>query len=58
VTIPIAVGGGSLGDVFTIGYTRPLVPGVDLELKYGRAKFDQVDGKDINYFRIGSKLSF
>jgi len=58
LVIPVAVGGGNLGDVLTIGYTRPLVPGVDLELKYGHASFDNVANQDIDYFRIGSKLSF
>lgn len=57
----LTFGGGGLGNVWTAGYTRPLVPGVDLELKYGHASFDQVaggTGDSIDYFRIGSKLSF
>ena len=54
------VGGGELdlGNVFTVGSTFNLTPGLDLEVKYGQYDPKLANYPSIRYVRIGANVGF
>jgi hypothetical protein len=49
-------GGVDLGNVFSVGTTFNVSPGLDLEVKYGQ--YDPENFTKIHYFRVGASVGF
>ena len=47
-----------LGDVFTVGSTFNISPGVDLEVKYGQYDSENTAVDKLKYFRVGANVGF
>jgi hypothetical protein len=50
--------GNSLGKVLMVGYTFPLVPGIDVELRLGQFTSDQSGIEDLKFARVGALVNF
>lgn len=48
----------NLGDVFTVGSTFNLTPGLDLEVKYGQYNPKVANANTLKYVRIGANVGF